>query len=240
MAWCGSRRSRNRRAGGVALRGPASPSGTTALERAERARRAPAARAHAEEADAGDRQPVRDDGLRSAQEPRGLRAPVALRGGGHGHRAARARHPACREAAARATTWWWPSAATARSTRPPTASSGRDAAHLPAGRVDQRLVPHARHPERRGGRHRAPAADRGRLPAPPRRPGSGRTSGCSSSRRGSASTRAWSSGWTPTPIGRPVSAPGTTPTPRSRPSAAATCSTRRGCASTQMAARSRP
>ena len=35
---------------------------------------------------------------------------------------------------------------------------------LPAGRRHERLRPHARDPERRGGCHRAPAADRRRLP----------------------------------------------------------------------------
>ena len=43
-------------------------------------------------------------------------------------------------------------------------------AHLPAGRRDQRLLPHARHPDRRRRRDRAPAPARRRLGAAPRRP----------------------------------------------------------------------
>ena len=38
-------------------------------------------------------------------------------------------------------------------------------AHVPARRLDQRLLPHARHPGRRGRRHRAPAPHGRRLPA---------------------------------------------------------------------------
>ena len=74
------------------------------------------------QADARHRQPVRDDGLRSAEEPRRLRAAGPLRGRRDGHRGARPRdHPLPRGRRRRATTWSSPSAATAPSTRRPTA-----------------------------------------------------------------------------------------------------------------------
>ena len=47
----------------------------------------------------------------------------------------------------------------------------RHPAHLPPGRRHERLLPHARHPHRRRGRHRAPPADGGHLPAAPDGPG---------------------------------------------------------------------
>ena len=47
---------------------------------------------------------------------------------------------------------------TARSTRPPTAWPARTSAVDAAGRLHQRGLPHARHPDRRDRRHRAPAA----------------------------------------------------------------------------------
>ena len=50
----------------------------------------------------------------------------------------------------------------------------RDAADRPAGRLHQRLGAHARDPQRRGRRHRAPAAHGRRLPPLPGGPGSRR------------------------------------------------------------------
>ncbi len=127
----------------------------------------PAAPARAaQEADADHRQPVRDDGLGPAQEPRRLRAPGPLRGRGGPDRGPEPRHrdrargPRRRLRRRR------------RVRRRRDAERGRQRArrhrrpgHRAARRLDQRRLPHARDPERRRRRHRAPARARRRLPA---------------------------------------------------------------------------
>ena len=121
------------------------------------------ARAHssgagADQAHAGDRQPVRDDDVRPAQAPRRLRAAGPLRGRGGRHPGAAATPPSCAaRPRTRATTSSSRSAATARSTRRQRPRRLGDAADLPARRRHQRLLPDARHPQRRRRRHRAPA-----------------------------------------------------------------------------------
>ena len=93
---------------------------TDPLERLEAIAR-PRGRRRAQPAHAGDRQPVRDHGLRPAQEPRRLRPARPLRGPRGRHRGPGPRHRAVpRGGRRRATTSWSRSAATARSTRPPT------------------------------------------------------------------------------------------------------------------------
>ena len=78
-------------------------------------------------------------------------------------------------------------------------SGSRHPAHGAARRVDQRLGAHARDPERRGGRHRAPPAHSRRVRARAGSTSAGWTSATSCSPAGSASTPPWSSEWTSIP-----------------------------------------
>ena len=136
------------------------------IPRAPRRRvRGPGAPGRAQ-ADARHRQPVRDDGLRSPEEPRHLCAAGPLRGRRDGHRGARPRdRPLSRG-------------------RPGGLRRGRrlrrrrhrqrggqrpgplpHPADLPARRRDQRLLQDARRPRRHRRRHRAPPAPRRRVGA---------------------------------------------------------------------------
>ena len=114
-----------------------------------------------------------------------------------------------------------------------------DAADRAAGRVDQRLGAHARDPQRRGRRDRAPAADGRRVPALPRGPGP----------RGRAPLRVrlgrrpgrlggGARGSPPAAQGE-VRQPGTTPTPPSTSSRATTSSGRPTCGCTPAGGRRR-
>ena len=144
----------------------------TQLERAEAAGRAPAARPGAQEADAGDREPLRDHGLRPPAQPRGLRAGGPLRGGGGGHREAQSRHPDLPRGRLRGLRRGGGLRRRRHGERGRQRAGGvGHAADLPARRGHQRLPPRDRHPHRRGGRHRAPAAAGRRLPPPPGGPG---------------------------------------------------------------------
>ena len=121
-----------------------------------------------------DREPEGDDGLEPPEEPRGLRAPRPLR-------RARGRDggaQSCDRADARGRP---------RRIRPGGRVRGRR--HLergrqrprqlagadddPARRLHERLLPHARHPDRHRGRHGAPAPARGRARRAVHRPGAG-------------------------------------------------------------------
>ena len=121
--------------------------------RARAARRSPSA-------DAGHRQPVRDDDVRpAASTSSSTRCRAATRSRRSTPSAAATRPSCAARPPARATTSSSPSAATARSTRPPTASPARDTplTCLPGGATNV-YCRDARHPQRRRRRHRAPAA----------------------------------------------------------------------------------
>ena len=178
-----------RRHGRRLVRSPGAPGGDAG----------PGADRRAQPADAGDRQPVRDDGLRPPQEPRRLRAARPLRRPRRGHRGPRPRHRAVPRGRLRGLRRG------RRVRRRRHRQRGRQrpgrvrhAAVLPARRPGQRLLPHAGDPRRRRRRDRASAGDGLRLEARAASTSAASTTATSPSRPGSAWTPAWSRSSTPT------------------------------------------
>ena len=135
-------------------------------------RRAAAARPHSEAADAGHRQPVRDHRLGPASQPRRLRArsrattveAIDTQERNHATQL-------CREAAREGYDVVVAFGGDGTVNEAANGLVGSDTPlTVPARRLHQRLRPRARHPARRGRRHRAPAAHGRRLEPAPRRP----------------------------------------------------------------------